>query len=97
VSALGNGVKVHKGLFGFGKTEGQDILGDSFTSNKNPIYRNTNVDLSGVSNLIDKYFAPKNTAPDPSNFTPARLPSQINEPAERITAPVYPDTTINNP
>lgn len=72
VSALGNDVHVHKGLFGFGKTEGQDMLGDTFTSHKNLLYRNTNVNLSGVNGLMSKFFGPKQVPPAgmPPNATP---------------------------
>ena len=92
VSALGNDVHSHKGLFGFGKTEGQDMLGDTFTSHKNLLYRNTNVNLSGVNGLLDKYFGPKNSlnAPiNPTTLNPAQATGQALIPA--------PDSSISTP
>jgi hypothetical protein len=72
VNVLGNDVRVHKGLFGFSKTEGHDILGDSVSSKKNLLYHNTNVNLSGVNNLLNKYLGPKNLN------SPAMDPGAIN-------------------
>jgi len=68
VNAVGNDVHVHKGLFGFSKTEGHDILGDTVTSKKNLLYSNTNVNLSGVNDLLNKYLRPKNL--NPQGFDP---------------------------
>ncbi len=73
VSALGNDVHVHKGLFGFSKVEGQDMLGDKWSSSKNPLFGNTKVDLSGVNRIVDKYFGPKqlnNPSIDPNALKP---------------------------
>ena len=96
VSALGNDVHVHKGLFGFGKTEGKDMFGDKISSNKNPFYRNTNIDLSGANKMFTKYFAPQQITPptvDPNAIShpqalPGALPfSNSNPPAVPITPP----------
>jgi hypothetical protein len=58
VGVLGNEVHSHKGLFGFSKTDVHTILGDTVTSNKNPIYRNTNINLQGIDGLMSKYTQP---------------------------------------
>jgi hypothetical protein len=99
VSALGNDVHVHKGLFGFGKTEGQDMLGDTVTSNKNLLFRNTNVNLSGVNGLVDKYFGPKNINNPPLDPGLAkRLPNEAlpgNIPLNP-NLPITPQTQTQN-
>jgi len=61
VDVLGNEVHTHKGLFGFSNTDAHSILGDSVTSKKNPLYRDTNVNVKGVSGLLNKYFKSKQT------------------------------------
>ncbi len=99
VSALGNDVHVHKGLFGFGKTEGKDMFGDKISSNKNPFYRNTKVDLSGANNLFTKYFAPQKIAPptvDPNAVShPQALPGAL--PFSNSNSPAVPATSPDNP
>ncbi len=72
VGVLGNEMHVHKGLFGFGKTEGHDIFGDTVTSKKNLLYRNTNIDLSGVDDFLSKKFAAKPALPQPSSNPPGQ-------------------------
>lgn len=73
VGVLGNEVHAHKGLFGFGKTEGHDVLGDTVSSKNNPLYRNTNVNLSGANSFLNKFFAPKPSSP----VNPTNMPGQV--------------------
>ena len=74
VGALGNDMHVHKGLFGFGKTEANDMLGDTVKSKKNLLFRNTNVDMNGANSFLTKMFSKPNQAkpniPSPAGIDP---------------------------
>jgi hypothetical protein len=95
VSAVGNDVHVHKGLFGFGKTEGQDMLGDTISSHNNPLYHNTNVNLSGVNNVIDKYFGSKKPLNSPLN--PNFTKQNPHDPVQNFSPPIDPNIPQTTP
>jgi hypothetical protein len=86
VGVLGNEAHVHKGLLGFGKTEGHDILGDSISSKKNPLFRNTNVNLSGANAFVEKMLSPKTPLPQTNPNVPGPIQSIPNMPINS-TAP----------
>jgi len=91
VGVAGNEVSVHKGLFGFGKTEGHDLLGDSVSSSKNPLFSKTNIDLSGANNLMSKIFSKTSST---SQFNPSIpvQPSSFGSPPVNIPPPVLDPT-----
>ncbi len=95
VSAIGNDVHVHKGLFGFSKTQGQDMLGDTVTASKNPLFHNTNVNLSGVNGLLDKYLGPKKLNSPPVD--PSVLKQGLNDPAQNFKPSANPDASTPFP
>jgi hypothetical protein len=84
VGVLGNEMHSHKGLFGFSKTEGHSILGDSVTSSKNPFYRNTNVNLSGVDGFLKNSMQSKQ-----ANIPPA-TPASLNQGQNYSASPATP-------
>ncbi len=99
--ALGNDIHVHKGLFGFGKTEGQDMLGDTVNSKSNPLFRNTNIDLSGANNMVSKFFG-KHKPVVPNNFSPPvpqseSLPSASSNPSAPLADPNAFASPTNSP
>lgn len=59
ISVLGNGIKYHKGLLGFSSASGHTMFGDSLSSHKNPLYRTTNVNMSGINSLLGNYLHPQ--------------------------------------
>jgi hypothetical protein len=68
VSVLGNGLRYHKGILGFSSTSAHTMLGDSLTTHKNPLFHTTNVNVSGINQLVSHYLG-------------ARLsPSVLNQP-----------------
>jgi hypothetical protein len=91
VGAIGNEVHVHKGLFGFGKTEGHDILGDSVSSSKNPLFSKTNIDLSGANNLVSKIFSKTSSTPQLNPSIPAQ-PGSFASPPVNVPPPVIDST-----
>jgi len=90
VNVLGNRVHSHKGILGTSETSGQTILGDSFQSHKGLLGRDTNINLSGVNSLLNRYLSPKSTdgssqlpklAPDFKSMPAPNNQSDLNRPA----------------
>lgn len=84
VSFFGNGIKKKKGLFGGTKYEGKTILGDSIESKRGLFgfgRRNTNVDLSGTTNLVKQFIGSKKLPPitDPAQRMPAGAMSGLSQ------------------
>lgn len=84
VSFFGTGIKKKKGLFGGTKYEGKTILGDSIESKRGLFgfgRRNTNVDLSGTTNLVKQFIGSKKLPPitDPAQRMPAGAMSGLSQ------------------
>jgi len=84
VSFFGNGIKKKKGLFGGTKYEGKTILGDSIESKRGLFgfgRRNTNVDLSGTTNLVKQFIGSKKLPPlvDPARTNPSGTISGLSQ------------------
>jgi len=84
VAVLGNEASVHKTWFGFSKIEGHDMLGDTVSSKKNPLFRNTNVNLSGADAFLSKISSPKSSLPPNNPYMPGQSGPSPNTP---ITSP----------
>ena len=91
VSVLGNGIRYNKGLFGITSTaSAHTLLGDSLDSHKGLLYRNTNVNLSGINSLVGHYLGGgANVAAGQAN-----QPGAGQAPLPRLNAP---DTNDNQP
>jgi len=87
INLLGNGVRYRRGILGLSDTEAHTLLGDRVSSHKGLIYRNTQVDLSGVNQLLHHCLNPQTsqdapapkTLPEPQDTALPRLkPNDLN-------------------
>jgi hypothetical protein len=92
LGVLGNGARYHKGLLGNTETDVHTMFGDSVKYKKNVFgWRRANVDLHGVSSLLD-HSVTRPTLP-PNN---GALPSDEQKPGnlERLEPQGQPDSSL---
>jgi hypothetical protein len=94
LGVLGNGARYHKGILGNKETDVHTMFGDSVKYKKNVFgWRSANVDLHGVSSLLDRSVS-RPSVPPQSGGLP--IPSDERQPGnlERLEPEGQPDSSL---